>query len=338
MANPQNNSQFNSQSDQAALALRQSMIGRGVAIPESGAVEVGTDGKPAPMPPPEGSYAAMAAERVAQQQQALGDQPLAGTLEQQVDGSIAPPPPLVPEPQQTAVEPAHSERAENRIRDLVAQLREKDRENQHLHSQAQATGESVAEMQSRLTGMQQQYEQLVAQNLDNLDPETRQQVEQDARMTEMFARFEQSMMQRIMPHIDGVKQQTVHTEMMKLGETFPRFDIQIHGPLVDTYRGKNPNSSVMQAFKAIAEPEELVTRSAYPANAVPPITPPGNSAPRVKYEPEPETASDPAADLAALTASATKLRASENPSEQKEGLRLMDQIISIKAFGPTPES
>ena len=107
MANEET-SQFNQRADNAALALKEQLSKeRGVEIPER-KVEVGPDGQPPKPPPPEGSYARQAydlaraaqAAQATQMMQQQGQQPPAGTQEQALDGSQAPPlPQQAPPPQ-----------------------------------------------------------------------------------------------------------------------------------------------------------------------------------------------------------------------------------------------
>ncbi len=330
--NPQ--SQFNAQADKAALALRQGLQQQGHRVPDQAPVEVGPDGKPPAPPPPPGSYMSQIIEQHRQQNQqvsteamrepAIGDQPPAGTTEQAIDGSQAPRLPEGPPPQD-ATESA-SPRAEKRIKDLVDNLRLREQESQQAVSQLKERDATLAEMKAKLDGLQNQHEQLLQANLDHLDPETRMQVMQDARLQEALAGMEQRIMGNILPHLHTLESRNAHSEMMGLGEKYPAFDIQIHGPLVDMFRGKNPACTIEQAYRAIAESDdELQTRASASAAVIPPVVPPGSgSMQNVRYAPEPQAQSNPEAELVEEAQRIRQLRESLDPKERAEGLRLAD--------------
>lgn len=333
-------SQFNQRADNAALALkRQLSQERGVEIPER-KVEVGPDGQPPKPPPPEGSYARQAYDQMRREQQAqaaqmmqqqgdpaLGQQPLAGTREQALDGSQAPPlpqqaqPPQGPEPQEL------SPNAQQRFAKLTQDLRDRDRDLQTVLEQAKSNETTLAETQAKLNALQEQHGQMLQANLENLDPETRMQVMQDARMQEHLANFEKRILSHIQPQISGLQENRAHDELMRLTGKYPRFDVQVHGPLIEMFRGKNQHASVEQAFKAIAEPEELVIRDAVPAIAVPPAVAPGASmvSPQSRYIPEPQ--SDPEQEMVDEAAMIGRLNRSGDPADQKTGARLVHKNL-----------
>lgn len=258
----------------------------------------------------------------------IGDQPPAGTPEQAVDGSMSPrlPNPAQQPPRET--EEPNSPRAERRIQELVAQLREKDQALQQAVADGHKNGETLQQMQARFTALEQQHQQMLQANLDHLDPETRAAVMQDARMAQRLDEFESRLLAKVQPQLRQLETKAARDEMAELSDVYPAFDYQIHGNLIDMYRGKNPNSTIAQAFRAIAEPEELVTRKLASAVAVPPVLPPGGtSLEGVRFAPKPEPQSDPKAEMADEMARIKKLRMSLDPNEQKEGLRLADQNL-----------
>lgn len=338
-------SQFDAQADKAALALRRQVQDRGAQIADSGAVLVGPDGKPPPPPPPEGSYARMAMDQAAAQaqrdmgqptqEQVLGDQPPAGTTEQSVDGSVAPP--LTPPGQTPQGTPgdALSENAQRRIGELVSKLREKDQALELLQHEV-AQGQQKADgATGELEALRAQYQQMVDSNLDQLDPDTRAQVMNDARMRDMMGKFEQSILSKLEPRISGIAENQRADEMLALSGKYPAFDLQIHGHLIEAVRAKNPNLSVEQAFLAatVDTPEERQTREAAAAFAVPPVLPPGNGA-APKYIPEPAPAqSDPEGELRTDAARIAVLRRSSDPLEQKAGMDLAFKNIGERLFG-----
>jgi len=322
-------SQFTARADNAALKLRQRLQQEGRQVADNAPVAVGPDGKPPAPPPPEGSYMS----QIVQQQRAedahvLGDQPVAGTTEQMIDGSQAPPLAQGAQPTPEPGQEQLSDNAQRRIRELIAELKAKEQENQQLLDLGRKQGETLAQMQQRMEMLSRQHEQLVQSNLEHLDPETRLQVMQDARIQEALSGMEQRIVSKLAPRLESIEKNNVQAEMMRLGEDYPAFDIQIHGPLIDMFRGKNPHCSIEQAFRAIAEPHELMSRSVASAAAVPPVVPPGNMGQRPRYQPEPQAQqSDPEAELVEEAQRLKALRASSDPSEQKAGMNLVHEHL-----------
>lgn len=313
-------SAFNARSDSAAQLLRASLVADGAKMPDSAPVAVGPDGRPPAPLPPEGSYARMQIE----QQQSIGDQPPIGTPEQVLDGSQAPP--LLPPgqtPQQPPATPV-TPKAEQRIQELIAKLRASDAEAETLRTASQSAGEQLQQTQETLQALQTQHQQMMQANLDNLDPETRMQVMQDANMNRMFEQFEQRMMKRIQPQMQQIETREQRREMSDLSDVYPAFDLQIHGPLVDMFRGKNPHCTIEQAYKAIAEPGELVTREEARAAAIPPVVQPGStSLAQARFAPAPEQASNPEQELRDESRRIRELRSDPDPRKQKEGMDLV---------------
>lgn len=335
---PLKESQFEPRADNAALQLKAQLNQeQGLSLP-SRQVEVGPDGKPPPPLPPEGSYARQAIEQqraAAQQQssqamgqptqqQVLGQQPPAGTVEQAIDGSQAPPLSVPGQPPQEPGDPNFSVRANERFAKLSQDLREADRERQAAIAEVKELKASEAETKAMLEALRAQHQQMLQANLDNLDPETRMQVMQDARMQEYFASFKQDILNTLQPQIQGLQENRVHNELMALSEKYPRFDVQIHGPQIEMFRGKYPEVPIEQAYKAIAEPEELVTRGAASHAAVPPILAPGGTAPaNTRYVAEPQ--SDPEQEMREESLAWKKLLASADPADQRAGARLLEK-------------
>ena len=335
-------SQFNQRADNAALALKGQMNQeRGLNLQETKVV-VGPDGQPPKPPPPEGSYArqafdqqraeqqVQAAQQMTQQgqQQPIGEQPLAGTQEQALDGSQAPPLPQQAQPPQAPEDQGLSFNAQQRFAKLTNDLRDKDRDLQAVLEAQRTQQTTLAETQASLQALQQQHQQMLQANLENLDPETRMQVMQDARMQEHLHNFEQRILSHIQPQISGLQENRAHDDLMRLSQKYPRFDVQVHGPLIEIYRGKNQHSSVEQSFKAIAEPEELVTRGAVPATAVPPAIAPRASIqgnPQSRYIPEPQ--SDPVQEMHEEAAQIGVLMRSLDQNDHKTGARLIEKNL-----------
>lgn len=329
-------SHFNQRADNAGLQLKAQLNReRGLNLQET-KVEVGPDGQPPKPPPPEGSYArqafdqqrALQAQQSAQQMQQVGQQPPVGTQEQALDGSQAP---VLPQPgpaPQASEGPELTPRASERFAKLTQDLRDKDRDLQAVLEQAKANQSTLAETQSTLEALKTQHAQMLQSNLENLDPETRMAVMQDARMQESLDNFEKRIMAVLNPRFTGIEQNQAHNELMELSAKFPAFDVQVHGPLIEMFRGKNQHTSVEQAFKAIAEPEELVTRSSVAATAVPPVVVPRpsyQSSPQSRYIPEPQ--SDPEQEMREEAAQIGKLMRSFDTADHKTGARLVEKNL-----------
>jgi len=216
----------------------------------------------------------------------------------------------------------------------VAQLKQQTEENERLKTASQQAGESLQQTQARLQALEQERQQMLQANLDQLDPESRMQVMMDARFNEALANAEARIMSRVQPQLQQLDTVNQRREMEDLSSVYPAFDLAVHGPLIDMFRGKNPNCTIQQAWQAIAEPGELVTRQAARATAVPPITPPGNGTPgSVRYAVEPQQQSDPDAEIREVTERMAKLRASEDPNEQKQGMAAVDELLRRKLGG-----
>lgn len=332
-------SHFNQRADNAALALKQGMG----LNPHT--VQVGPDGKPPPPPPPPGSYAAMALEQqqAAQaahqaqqpqapaapppqnQQQIVGDQPLVGPGEV-TDGSQAPPLGVQPGQQETQGDQL-SPNAQQRFSEMSARLRAMEQQNQQMLQELEANKATRAEMEQKLEQAQKAQQEILQANLDELDPETRARVLADSRMQELFAQMEQRLTQRFMPHIETLEIEAQRNKMMDLARKYPAFDIQVHGPLIEMYRGKNPHSSVEQAFKAIAQDGELVTRDSASLQVAPPIVAPGgNGVQQPRYMPTPQP--DPEQAMREDAQRAAELMRSNNHADRQQGLRLIDKNIT----------
>ena len=346
--NQEPESHFSQRADNAAMMLKQGLndYRTGKQL-ESVPVQVGPDGKPPPPPPPAGSYAAMALEHQQQaavvhaqqqplvqaqpapenQQQILGNQPLVGPT-QAIDGSVAPP--LTQEPPQQENQGDPSQNVQQRFSEMSAQLRTMEQQIQQGHAELQARDASIAELNGHLETAQKAQQEILQANLDELDPDTRARVLADSRMQELFAGMEDRLTAKFMPHIETLEVDASKQRMMDLAKKYPAFDILIHGPLIEMYRGKNPHSSVMQAFRAIAQDGELVTQDAAPLIAAPPIVSPngvgGPGQARPSYMPEPTV--DPDAGMQEEAARAAALARSNNHQDRQEAMRLFDKNIS----------
>ena len=320
---------------------------------ESVPVAVGPDGKPPPPPPPPGSYAAMAQEQQAaaahaqqqpqtqaapppaNQQQILGAQPLVGPT-QAIDGSVAPP--LTLPPQQPDTQGELSPNVQQRFSDMSAQLRTMEQQLQQGQAELQARDANIAELTGHLETSQKAQQEILQANLDELDPDTRARVLADSQMQERFAEMEKRLTARFQPNIETLEVEASKQRMMDLANRYPAFDIQIHGPLIEMYRGKNPHSSVAQAFRAIAQDGELVPREAAPLTVAPPIVSPngvgGPNQAQPRYMPEPTV--DPEASMRADSLRAGQLMRSNSHVDRVEGMRLIDKNIAERLGSSLP--
>ena len=100
------------------------------------------------------------------------------------------------------------------------------------------------------------------------------------------------------------------------------------------FRGKNPNCTIEQAYRAIAEPDELVTREAARAATIPPVLAPSSSSlANARFAPAHEPNADPNADLVTEAQEIKRLRASADPAEQKAGMDLMNAHLRKRLGG-----
>lgn len=322
MAEP---SKFNERADGAAEAIKQKM---GI---EPSKVEVGPDGRPPPLPPPPGSYMAMMKEQhaaqmaqAAQRETVLQDLPVSETVDQLAPGESPSTPP--PNQQTSDVTPEESPNVQKRFQQLTTRLRLAEQERQTAVQQAEELSKSNQELQGRVQVIEQQHKTLLEENLENLDPEVRMQVMQDARMQELLAGAEQRLLQTIMPTVKSLEEANKQRDLAVLSDKYPAFDIELHGELIDMFRKGNPNCTVDQAYRAVAEGDELFMRSQASAPIPPTLAPGGAGNGMPRYVPSPEP--DPEAEMVEDAARIRELRASSDPAKQKEGLRLADKNIA----------
>ena len=333
-------SQFNARADSAAQALRKTLQQRGANIPDSRTVEVDANGRtPAPLPP-EGSYARMAIERqrgaaasmraeqlVESDDIEIQRQDPQATLEGDQAGSRpGTQPPLVESAQPSA-------NAQRRISELTESLRRKDQELQQISEDGKKSKTTLDEMQAAMAQLQQQHRQLLETSLDNMDPDTRTQVLLDGRLHEAIAASERRLMDQILPHLSKIDQHAADAEMRRLSTVYPGFSIDLHGPLIEAFRRKNPHCTVDQAFRAVAEPEELQLAPQVRASAVPPIVQPGNGRAPSRYAVV-EQKDDPDADLREEARKLYAMMRSDDPADKAGRDRAMQNHLA-KRLGRT---
>jgi hypothetical protein len=331
-------SNFQARADSAALALKGRLTDKFGKPLQPRSVPVGPNGQPASPLPPEGSYARQAIEhqRAAAQQRANPQMPVQPVQppEQQVQ-------PMEHEGYQQADQQPQdnhqfSPNAQRRFSELSETLRRKDQELQQAQARSRALEETYAQAIARAEQIEARYNQLVNQNLDSLDPDTRQQVLQQAAIAESAAQIEQRVMQRVAPIIDRVTTNAIQAELNEVARKYPAFDATVHGPLIQIFRQQNPNCSIEQAFRAVAEPEELVRSPQGRAPAIPPVAIPQsiNASPRYVQQPQPKTT--PEQELEEDRRRAFELARSSNPQDRRSAERAMEHYISQKLGNRLP--
>ncbi len=173
--------------------------------------------------------------------------------------------------------------------------------------------------------------------LEALDPETRMQVMQDARMQEEMTKLENRLLGKIAPVLGTMQQRAAQSDLERVAQKYPAFDTGVHGPLIEMFREKNPNCSVEQAFRAIAEPEELAVGSGR-APTIPPIANPsaGNAAPR--YVPQPSQQTSPEQEVEQDRKRAFDLARSTNAKDRRYVGPAFDQLIRSKLGAGLPDT
>lgn len=333
---------FSARADAAALALKgrlsaqNQQLGRPEIKPRS--VPVGPDGNPAPPLPPEGSYARQAIDR----QRQLAEQQRANLQTEQPVQAAPPEAPREPvgavtHQQQLEHENQLSPNAQRRFSELSQTLREKDRELQQALARSQKLEETHAQTEARLRAIESQYEQMVQQNLDSLDPETRHQVMQQAAIAESAAQIERRVMNTVAPFVNRMQTQAIQAELHAVAQKYPGFDASLHGPLIEIFREQNPNCTIEQAFRAVAEGDDLVPSPAR-APAIPPVAVPQsvNIAPRHVQINTPPPQTSPEEEIERDRQRAFNLARSADPLERRMAGPAMDRLIQRKLGNAMP--
>lgn len=338
MTTPKQESQFNARADSAALALKGRMRDKDGNALQPRQVQVDANGQPAKALPPEGSYARQAIEHqravAAQRATAQAQEPLPQLPVQEVN----PQPPVLPQHDQPPQDNGISPNAQRRFSELTQLLRQKDQELQQALARSRQLEEGQAQTQARLAAIEQNYNQMVSQNLDALDPDTRSQVLQDARLQEVMGGLESRIMAKISPVLQTVRERTVQADLERLAGRYPGFSFEVHAPLIEMFREKNPHCSVEQAFRAVAEPEELFGSQQERAPAIPPIAMPssGNAAPRYVPQTDPNQLT-PEQEVERDRQRAFALARSDKPEDRRLVGRAMDDLLRRKLGGNLPQ-
>lgn len=297
-------------------------------------VPVGADGQPEKPLPPEGSYARQIIERqrAAAAQLRVAANPQSDAPPDEHQASPNGQPPAQPEPQG---DPQLTPNAQRRFGELSQTLRQKDQELQATLAKQRQAEQAAAEAVQRAEAAEARWQQMVQQNLDHLDPETRAQVARDVQIQEGFNQLEQRLMGRIAPVLNGVQARNAQADRAKLSEKYQGYNPQVHDQLIDVFRESNPNCSIEQAFRAVAEPDELMIAKAR-APAVPPIAnpAPGNAAPR--YVPSPSQQTSPEQEIEEDRQRAYQLARSTKAADRRHVGPAFDNLIRSKLRGALP--
>jgi len=235
-------------------------------------------------------------------------------------GQPTPPPPH--EPAET------SQRAQERIQDLITQLRQKDQELQAATNQQSTAATTNEELRAQLTASQNQMQALMQEHMEHMDPETRQQVLNNAQIAQAVAQAESRILQRVTPQLQELQTGNEQRERVRVASVYQGYDPHVHDVLIDEFRRGNPNCSIEQAFRAVATPEELSAAGAGRANAPPPAVPPGNGAPAPRYLPTPTPGNDPITQMVADRDRAAELARSADPNDQKAATALWHKNLT----------
>lgn len=325
----QQQSAFNQRADTAALRLKGQLgnemsarTGEQVVLPPT-PVAVNEYGNPVGAPPPEGSYARQAFDQD-RQQRAMDYQTQAA--QQAYDPGAHP---TQDHTQDQSQQPEQlSQRAQERITSLVSQLRTKDQEFQQLQQQHTQHSSTVEELKAKLTAQERMMQQVLQQNLESLDPETRAQVMADARIGQAVAASEQRILQAVGPQLQALQERNHQLEKSRLSGRYPGYDPGVHDVLIDEFRRSNPNCSVEQAFRACATAEELAVGGRRPANAPPPAMPPGSGSSAPRYMPQQTNQVDPVQQIRDDAARAAQLARSTDPHDQKQANALWSKNLA----------
>lgn len=205
---------------------------------------------------------------------------------------------------------------------VVSELQQRDAEREREAANLRSEVESLRQEQQRLAAERQQ---LIDQNLDSLDPETRAIVLNRAEMQRMLAEQRRELTAEFRAQFDQLHRRNAEDDYLALSSKFELFDIGVHKPLIETFRRQNPNASVEQAYKAIAEPEALVLRAPAHAPSVPLVLAPGPGPTAEHLVPRPAPNRDDA--MRADARKAREMMASADPRDHRDGIRLFEKNI-----------
>lgn len=319
------NPDFNARADAAALAVKDALRQQGRNVQDR-QVAVGPDGKPPPPPPPKGSYLRMEMERRAAEGAPNGQQ------------SQRTPP---AQERQAQAEEAHeghevdeqlSVNATRRFAELTGQLREREKALIELSEREQSRDRELANVRAEMAALKAEHErlqtehrQILEQSLEGLDPETRATVLMESRMQRMLEEQDRRSAARLEEKFKDLDQRAERDDYLHLASKFELFDLGVHKPQIERFRRKNPNATIEEAYKAIAEPEALVVRNTALAASVPPVLAPGPGPTAEHFVPRPKP--DEEQQMRSDAKRVRELMASNDPRDHRDGVRLAEKNI-----------
>jgi len=184
------------------------------------------------------------------------------------------------------------------------------------------------ELRAQLTASNQQMQSLMQEHMEHMDPETRQQVLNNAQIAQAVAQAESRILQRVTPQLQELQVSNEQRERVQVSGVYAGYNPQVHDVLIDEFRKGNPNCSIEQAFRAVATPEELSVPGAGPRTAPPPAIAPGSGAPHPRYLPTPTPGNDPITQMVADRDRAAELARSADPEDQKKATALWHKNLT----------
>lgn len=300
-------------------------------------VAVGPDGQPPRPLPPKGSYARQAIEqRIAAQQEQASFASSQAASSQNGNGQAA------HEATESAAEEVQEEalsvNAARRFAELTGQLRERERALGELSNRSRSQDDELAKLRIDLEQMRkvnekllEDHRKLIDQSLEGLEPETRATVLMESKIHDLLQEQERRLLTQFDTQLQRLRVRTEEDDYSKLGGKYRNFDIQVHKPLIEMFRAQNPASSIEQAYKAVAEPNELVLNGSSLAPNVPPVLAPGPGPTAEALVPRKQA--DPNRQMVEDARKIRELRESNDPKDHREGLRLADKNLKERFFG-----
>lgn len=307
---------FEDRADSAGKALKESM---GL---EPKQVQVDGEGKERQLPP-EGSYARQAMERAAEQ---APPQPAPVAPEQPVEQ--AQPEPVEP----VEEEDKASKNARARIEELARRRREEEQRRLEAETEAQTLKEQLEKERAARGSVEAEYQRFLNEQLDNLDPEQRAAVMQDARLRELLSDYEQRILRSVQAPLQEIRERELNRDLQALSTKYPGYDHDVHAEQVKDFMQRNPSTTPEQAFKAIADDDVLFLRPAgQPREGAPQFIQPRGTNGSQNYIPPPQE--DPNERLRQKTREVHAMARDESPEAKRQHMREVDRLISERLFG-----
>jgi hypothetical protein len=311
---------FEDKADAAGKALKESL---GL---ESKEVQVDGQGKEAQLPP-EGSYARAAIEAEAENQPAPTSAP---PVEEVPEQPAAPEPaPLPPLEEESAV----SKRARERIEELARRRREEEQARIDAEARAERLEQQLEKERAARQTTESDYQRFLNEQIENMDPEDRAQVLQEARIRDMLAEQKRELLQQVAGPLNEMRERELNRELVLLAQKYPGYDHDVHSDQVRDFMKRNPSTTPEQAFKAIADDDVLFIRpyGQQTSEGAPQFIQPKGTQGTENYVPAPQK--DPDEELREKTREVHKLARISDPDAQREHRKELDALIKERLFG-----